>query len=121
MKRIRLTLKPGQPGTKGCERTHQRVKTVELIVERTNWAGESRRVDGESMVRCVSAGKESELRRKVKTAGGKWDPVKRVWLFCRERWRVWGWRVGSLKEMSDVDRRSGGGYLHVDGLRAIYM
>ncbi len=28
---------------------------------------------------------ELELRRKVKAAGGKWDPENRVWMLCRER------------------------------------
>ncbi len=28
---------------------------------------------------------ELELRRKVKAAGGKWDPARRVWVLSRER------------------------------------
>ncbi len=99
MMRTRLTLKPGQPGTKGLlarygkrlvcvcyrydKRTHQRVKTVELIVERTNWRPEATSAGGESMFAVQVGWQESELRQRVKEAGGKWDPVKRVGVAAR--------------------------------------
>ncbi len=57
MMRVRLSLNPGQDGTKSLlarygkqlvcvryrydDQTKQRVKTVELIVERTEWDGKS--------------------------------------------------------------------------------
>ena len=86
--RVRLTLKPGQPGTKGplarygkrlvCvryrydEQTHQRVKTVELIEDRTDWEAEDGSRGGESMIAVRVGWQELELRREVKAAGGKW-------------------------------------------------
>ena len=99
--RVRLTLKPGQPGTKGplarygkrlvCvryrydEQTHQQVKTVELIESRKNWEAEDASRGGESMMAVRVGRQELELRRKVKAAGGKWDPARRVWVVSRER------------------------------------
>ena len=57
MRRVRLTLKPGQPGTK-TKRT--------IVAVRVDW-------------------QELEIRQKVKAAGGKWDPAARVWRLSRER------------------------------------
>ncbi|MCP3998850.1 MAG: hypothetical protein GY722_27830 [bacterium] len=101
MKRVRLSLKPGQPGTKGLlarygkslvcvryrydERTKQRLKTVELIVDTANWRPAARHATGESPVAVRVDWQETELRRKVKAAGGKWDPERRVWRLGRER------------------------------------
>ena len=98
MMRVRVSLKPGQPGTKGflarygerliCvryrydEQTKQRVKTVELIVDRSSWQPAVRRP--EALVAVHLDWHESELRQKVKAVGGKWDPVKRVWRLGRE-------------------------------------
>ncbi len=100
MKRVRLSLRPGQPGTKGLlarygkqlvcvryrydEQTKQRLKTVELIVERAEWDGESRNTDGEAVVAVRVGWQEREVQRKVKAAGGKWDSRTRVWRLRRE-------------------------------------
>ncbi len=123
MMRIRLTLKPGQPGTKGLlarygkslvcvryrydERTKQRVKTVELIVSRSDWKPVGTRSGSESVVAVRVGWQEAELRRKVKTAGGKWDPVKRVWVLRRGRVEKLG--------LEESDCR--GSYIDVDGQR----
>ena len=101
MMRVRLTLKPGQLGTKGplarygnrlvCvryrydEQTHQRVKTVELIEKRTNWETGDRSQGDRSMIAVRVGRQELELRQKVKSAGGRWDHVRRVWVLSRER------------------------------------
>ena len=108
MMRVRVSLKPGQPGTKSLlarygkqlvcvryrydERTKQRVKTVELIVGRGSWQPAARRPDHrgeahsriEAFVAVRVDWHESELRQKVKAAGGKWDPMKRVWRLGRK-------------------------------------
>lgn len=100
MMRVRLSSRPGQPGTKGLlkqygksltcvryrydERTKQRIKTVELIVDRSSWQPVTRRLDGEALVTVRVDWHETELRQKVKALGGKWDPVKRVWRLGRE-------------------------------------
>ena len=103
---VRLTLRPGQLGTKGplarygkrlvCvryrydEQTRQRVKTVELIENSTNWgAGDTSR-DCEGMTAVRVDWKDLELGRKVKAAGGKWEPAKRVGALSREQVRRLG-------------------------------
>ncbi len=58
------------------EQTKQRIKTVELIVDRVSWQPVKRRVDGEALVMVRVDWHETELRQKVKAAGGKWDPVR---------------------------------------------
>ena len=94
--RVRLILKPGQRGTKklAAEYGHRfvcaryrydpirkkRLKTVELIVEEKYWKPESY----QRMVPNVAAYiridiQESRLRQTVKDAGGKWNPVHKVW------------------------------------------
>ncbi len=99
MMRVGLSLRPGQPGTKGLlkqygkslicvryrydERTKQRIKTVELVVDRCSWQPVKRRLDGEAPVTVRVDWHETELRQKVKAAGGKWDPVKRLWRLGR--------------------------------------
>ncbi len=101
MLRVRLSLRPGQDGTKGLlarygkrlvcvryrydEQTKQRVKTVELIVERTEWDRESSGTDGEAVVAVRVGWRETALRQKVKAACGTWDPAGRVWRLCRKR------------------------------------
>ncbi len=101
MMRVGLSLRSGQPGTKGLlklygkslicvryrydERTKQRIKTVELIVDRCRWQPVKRRLDSEAPVTVRVDWHETELRQKVKAAGGKWDPVKRVGRLGREQ------------------------------------
>ncbi len=103
MMRVGLSLRPGQPGTKGLlarygkqlvrvryrydERTKQRVKTVELIVERTEWDPdrESRSAGGDTVVAVRVGWQETEVQRKVKAAGGEWDRRARVWRLGRGR------------------------------------
>ncbi len=101
MMRVRVSLRPGQPGTKGLlarygkrlvcvryrydERTKQRVKTVELIVDQTEWDRKSRSADGESLVAVRVGWQEKELQQQVKAAGGKWDRRARVWWLGRGR------------------------------------
>ncbi len=100
MSRVRVSLKPGQPGTKGLmarygkrlicvryrydEQTKQRVKTVELIVDRSDWRPEAKQAGEGAVVAVRVDWHETELRRKVKAAGGRWDPKKRVWNLGRE-------------------------------------
>lgn len=94
MVRTRLTLLPGQPGTKALEEEYgsrlvcvryrydpqrcKRYKTVELIVEETDWFPQ----DGpapDAKVPIVIDPKEEALRQQVKQLGGKWNPVRKVW------------------------------------------
>ena len=105
------TLKPGQKGTKELlarhgssllrvryrydEDTREHLKTVELVVQRR-----SRERGLESLrtrkPRSVANGaarrkvalrigwREREVQRRVKSAGGRWDPVRRVWILRRD-------------------------------------
>ena len=93
--KTRLILKPGQRGTKKlsekygddlvCVRfrydaaTRQRLKTVELIIERTDWEPPPQKLAADTVVAVRIAGYETELRKKVKAVGGKWFPEKRLW------------------------------------------
>ena len=90
----RLTLKPGQRGTKKlvahygeklvCVRyrydaaRQKRYKTVELIVEEKDWLPVGARAGVK-----VEWG-ELELARRVKAAGGEWDGERKVWLLDKE-------------------------------------
>ncbi len=95
MRRVRLSLRPGQPGTKSLlakygkslvcvryrydERAKQRIKTVELIVDRKEWSPEAGSSDGDTVVALRVGWQEYEVQQRVKAAGGKWDPEARVW------------------------------------------
>ena len=101
MRRVRLCLRPGQPGTKRLlaqygkslvcvryrydEKAKQRIKTVELIVDRTEWRPESGSSDGDTVVALRVGWREYEVQQQVKAAGGRWDPEARVWRLSRER------------------------------------
>jgi len=93
--KTRLILKPGQRGTKGltekygedllCVRfrydatSKKRLKTVELVIERTDWEPPPEKLSADSIVAVKIQGYETELRKKVKTLGGKWNPEKQLW------------------------------------------
>ncbi|HPX61433.1 MAG TPA: hypothetical protein PLN25_06665 [Deltaproteobacteria bacterium] len=93
--KTRLILKPGQRGTKSltnkygedlvCVRyrydatKRQRLKTVELIIERTEWEPPSEKFSTDTFVALRIEGYETELRKKVKAIGGKWNPDKLLW------------------------------------------
>lgn len=93
--KTRLILKPGQRGTKRltdkygdklvCVRfrydatTRQRLKTVELIVEQTDWEPPPEKFSADSLVAVKIEGYETGLRKQVKEAGGKWNPEQKLW------------------------------------------
>ncbi len=93
--KTRLTLKPGQEGTKQLtekygqalvcvryrydEKTGKRLKTVELIEEQTDWTPPPPRFAPETLVPLRIAASNMSLRAKVKTAGGKWVPEEQLW------------------------------------------
>jgi len=94
---IRLTRRPGQPGTKKfverygerlvCVRyrydaaTNSRHKTVELIVETVPWAARGRRPRkrDEEMVAVRIGYAETELRERAKRLGALWRPNHKLW------------------------------------------
>jgi len=94
--RAKRKLLPGQPGTQKllaqygddlvCVRyrydpdAKKRIKTVELIVDEAPWQKNPRRIPPNKIVGIRVNYSETELRRLVKAAGGKWNPRKQLWL-----------------------------------------
>ena len=90
--RIRSILKPGQRGTKRLvqqygksllcvrywydEASRKRLKTIELVIEESDW---SPKIASETIVGVQVAFREADLQQKVRQAGGKWNPARRVW------------------------------------------
>ncbi len=105
------TLKPGRDGTKELwtrfgadllyvryrydEDSRERVKTVELVVDRKPRDDEGEE-PGSRTSRSRAAGfasrrvalkigwKEKGLQQQVKSAGGRWDPDRRLWMLRRD-------------------------------------
>jgi hypothetical protein len=99
--RAQVTLQPGQQGTKKlhdrygdqlvCVRyrydaaRQRRLKTIALIVEEVPWRPERALRKGAEMVGVRVAVHEVTLQRQVKRAGGRWNPVHRVWELRRDQ------------------------------------
>lgn len=93
--KTRLILKPGQKGTKRLaekygddlicvryrydEELKQRLKTVEIVVERISWTPPPSKYAADALVPLHIAGYEKELRALAKAAGGRWNPEKQLW------------------------------------------
>lgn len=93
--KTRLILKPGQKGTKRliekygddlvCVRfrydaqLRQRLKTVELIVEKTDWTPPPPRYSSDTVVPLIIAATDLKARSQAKAAGAKWNPEKKRW------------------------------------------
>jgi hypothetical protein len=92
---IQATLAPGQNGTKQllkqygdqlvCVRyrydkaRQKRIKTIEIIVDEQDWIpGVIIPVDRKVPIK-IGFG-ETELREKIKNAGGYWNPDKKAWM-----------------------------------------
>jgi len=94
--KTRLILKPGQRGTKSlvekygkdllCVRfrydakSRQRLKTIELIVERTPWTPPAPRYSEDMIVPLSIKAADMPARQQAKAAGGRWNPEKKLWL-----------------------------------------
>lgn len=88
-------LAPGQKGTKKLheqfgdrllcvryrydDQLRKRFKTVELIVEEAAWTPPATLLAANAIVGVRVGLTEVELQRKVKQAGGKWNPARRLW------------------------------------------
>ena len=93
----RLTLRPGQSGTKKLverfgerlvrvrylydEKSGRRLKTVELIVESVAWRPRARnpRRRDEEIVAVRIAFHEADLRERAKRLGAVWRPAQKLW------------------------------------------
>lgn len=93
--KTRVKLKPGQNGTNKltahygeklvCVRyrydieKRKRLKTVEIIVEESDWTPSPSKYSAGSIVPLRIAPREMVVREKVRTLGGRWDPEQRLW------------------------------------------
>ena len=93
----RLTLRPGQSGTKKLlerygerlvrvrylydQTTGRRLKTVELVVESVAWRPRARRLRrrDDEIVAVRIAWRETELRERAKRLGAVWRPAQKLW------------------------------------------
>ena len=91
----RKILKPGEPGTKRwmlkygedlyCVRyrydieSKERITTVEIIVDRSKWEVNNKKIPKNKMIEIDLRYEETDLRRLVKNAGGRWNREKKVW------------------------------------------
>jgi hypothetical protein len=94
--KTRLVLKPGQKGTKRllekygdalvCVRfrydaeSQQRLKTIELVVDRTDWTPPPPRYPADTIVPLHIAATDLKMRAQAKAAGARWDPENKLWL-----------------------------------------
>jgi hypothetical protein len=107
-------LNPGQKGTKKfLDRYHEqlvcvryrydkeqckRFTTVELIVEEANWSP----VEKPKLVGLRVARQETDLQRRIKQAGGKWNPRQQVWKISSDQALALGLKARMVRlEVSD--------------------
>jgi hypothetical protein len=97
----RLTLKPGERGTKKLQEfygdrliavryrydpvTRKRMKTAEIIVDEREWIPAQTDSQPHELLQVDIGYHEVELRTKVKEAGGRWDAQKTAWILPRHR------------------------------------
>ncbi len=115
--RSRLILKPGQRGTKKLcaeygerllyvryrydEKRRKRFKTVELVVDEVAWEPQDPKVWGHTVVGLRVGWQEMELRHTVKTAGGRWNPARRLWELRYDRVVELGLEERIIRDLDD--------------------
>jgi hypothetical protein len=130
--RIRLHLKPGQNGTKQllaqygdrliCVRYRydaqrkKRFKTVELLVAERDWQPPRPRIKDDQIVALRVAFAEVAVRERVKQAGGKWNPDRKVWEIRYDQAVALGLDTRIVDEPASTSRfrEEGAEYLYVD-------
>ena len=99
--RARSTLRPGQPGTRKLVQEYgerllrvryrydaikrKRYTTAEIIVDQSEWDPLPSEVARREKVAVRIGVAETRLREKVKAAGGRWNPARRLWLLPMEQ------------------------------------
>ncbi len=129
--RVRLHLKPGQRGTKRllaqygdrliCVRYRydpqrkKRLKTVELIVAEHDWEPCAHFSD-DQIVGLRVAFAEVVIRDRLKRAGGRWDPERRLWRLRYDLVVALGLNNRIVEELASNSRcpSAGGENLHAD-------
>ena len=126
--RTRLTLHPDQAGAKQrrdqygerlvCvryrydETKKRRWKTVELIVEESDWEPPPPRRQADTIVALQVTAQERGARQQVKAAGGKWNPRDVVWELPYGQVVVLGLTDRIVTKAAGWER---GAPLHIDG------
>lgn len=59
--------------------TGQRIKTVELIVERSDWSPPQQKLSQNTIVALRIVASNMAMRKIAKAAGAKWNPEKQLW------------------------------------------
>jgi hypothetical protein len=93
--KTRLILKPGQRGTKSLAKRYgdallcvrfrydvklrQRLKTIELVVERTAWTPPPPQYTADALVPLRIEVADMPTRLQAEAAGGRWNPEKQLW------------------------------------------
>ena len=57
----------------------ERITTVEIIVDRSKWEVNNKKIPKNKMIEIDLRYEETDLRRLVKNAGGRWNREKKVW------------------------------------------
>ena len=126
--RTRLTLQPDQDGAKQLrnqygdrlvcvryrydEMKKRRWKTVELIVEESDWEPPVPEWQEDTLVALQVAVQERGVRQQVKAAGGKWNPRDVVWELPYGQVMALGL---TDRVVSKAEGREAGAHLHIDG------
>lgn len=126
--RTRLTLHPNQDGARQLrdqygdrlvcvryrydETKKRRWKTVELIIEESDWAPPTPQRQEDTIVALQVAAQEREVRQQVKAAGGKWNPRGVVWELPYGQVVVLGLTDRIVTTAEGWEK---GGHLHIDG------
>lgn len=91
----RRTVYPGEPDSKKWQKLYgdkllcvrykydyqnkKRITTIELIADEQDWQPNTTFIPKNKIVQLRINYGEAELARKVKSMGGKWNKVKKVW------------------------------------------
>lgn len=59
--------------------SRQRLKTIELIVERTEWTPPPPRYTADTLVPLHIKAADMPMRLQAKAAGGRWNPETKLW------------------------------------------
>ena len=54
-------------------------KRIEIIIESKSWQDNNKKIPKHKRVDIRIGYNEVELRNRVKSSGGKWEPLKKVW------------------------------------------
>jgi hypothetical protein len=88
------------------EESRQRIKTVEIAVERTKWEAQTLPREDSEMIYFRIAEGEHLLRRAVLLAGGRWNEINGLWQLPRRDAAALGLLSRSIRK----PRRHAGDY-----------